>query len=58
MPETKKVKAKQYKVLVGMNYTPEGKDEEVRREVGDVISDLPSTTCAQLREQGYLEEVN
>jgi len=47
----------QYRVLVGINYVPVGKKLEVRKEVGDVITDLPKTAVKTLLAQGSLEEV-
>lgn len=41
---------KKYRALVGLNYTPADGKEEVRRERGDDVSDIPSDDL-----QGLLE---
>ena len=45
----------QYLVKVGMDYKVSGKD--VRREVGDIASDIPAKSIPWLLEQGAIEEV-
>jgi hypothetical protein len=52
MPE-----AKQYKVLVGINYVPTGKKEEVRAEPDDIVKDLPAAAAKWMLEQNVVEEV-
>jgi len=47
----------QYKLLVGMNYVPEGGKEEIRREIDDVVTDLPVKSIKTLLSGGYIEEV-
>lgn len=41
-----------HKVLIGINYLPVGESEEVRREPGDEVSDLPPEDAPWLTEQG------
>lgn len=43
---------KAYRVLVGLNYPPHGKGDEVRAEPGDVVTNLPPKSIAALLEQG------
>lgn len=52
MSETKK-----YVALVGMNFTPTGKKEEVRVEPGENVTGLPVNVLRELLAQGSIEEV-
>lgn len=48
---------KQYDVLVGINYLPNGKgDAEKRAEPGEVVDDLPSGVVKVWLEQGVIAE--
>lgn len=48
---------KQYDVLVGINYLPNGKgDKEKRAEVGDVVDDLPASVVPVWLEQNIIGE--
>jgi hypothetical protein len=46
-----------HRVLVGINYPPHGKGDEVRAEVGDVIDDIPPKVAKLWTEQGIIEHV-
>lgn len=48
--------AREYRVLVGLNYPPHGKGRERRAEPGDVVDDLPKSAIAHLLEAGSIEE--
>jgi hypothetical protein len=48
---------KRYKALVGINYVPVGKKDEVRKEPGAILTDLPPAAVKTLLAQGSLEEV-
>lgn len=46
---------KQYDVLIGINYLPNGKgDKEKRAEIGDVVDDLPPGVIDVWLEQGVI----
>lgn len=48
-----------YRLLTGMNYLPRGiGPEEVRRESGEVVSDLPPVAIRWLTEQGAIDLVS
>lgn len=49
--------ASKYRVLTGMNYRPKGAKNEVRREPGEIIDDIPAKSIKWLLEQGHLEPV-
>lgn len=50
--------AKQYRVLVGLDYPRGGRGPDRRAEPGDVVDDLPKTSVPWLLEQGAIEEVS
>lgn len=50
--------AKKYRALNGLNYTPIKGKGEVRREPGDVITDLPATAAAIYLALGDIEEID
>ena len=43
-----------HRVLVGINYTPSGKKDEVRAEKGDVVDDLTQKDARTLRQMGAI----
>lgn len=48
---------KSYRVLVGVNYLPNGKGkDEKRAEPGEVVGDLPPSAIAIWLEQGVIGE--
>jgi hypothetical protein len=48
---------KSYRVLVGVNYLPNGKGkDEKRAEPGDVVDDLPPSVVATWLEQQVIEQ--
>lgn len=50
-------KEPRYISLTGHNYKPEGKDEEVRVEIGDDVSDMPEASLKREIKAGKVEEV-
>ena len=46
-----------YTVLTGCNYIPKGGKAEVRREPGDVVTDLTAAAEKALIKMGAIEEV-
>lgn len=49
--------ARRYRVLVGLNYPPNGKGAEVRAEPEAVVDDLPPRSLPWLLEQNIVEPV-
>jgi hypothetical protein len=50
------VAKQKWRVLVGMNYPPNGRAGTERRvEPGEVVDDLPAAAVAGLAEQGVIE---
>jgi hypothetical protein len=49
---------KSYRVLVGLNYPPNGKGVERRAEPGDLVGDLPPQSVPWLLEDGSIAEVD
>lgn len=49
---------KSYRVLVGLNYPPNGKGAERRAEPGDVVDDLPAAAVAWLLEDSSIAELD
>lgn len=48
---------KPYLVLIGVNYPPHGKGSaEKRAEPGDIVTDLPPKSIADLLDQGVICE--
>jgi hypothetical protein len=50
--------ATKYRALNGLNYTPVKGKAEVRREPGDVLTDLPAKAAAIYLAQGDIEEID
>lgn len=50
---------KSYVVLIGVNYPPYGKGgNEIRAEPGDIVTNLPPLSIADLLEQGVIRDAN
>lgn len=47
-----------WKVLVGINYRPDGASDEVRAEPGDVVEDLPEKAAKWMEPQGVIVKPN
>ena len=50
--------AKQLRVVVGIDYRPHGKGDEVRAEPGDLVDDVPAKTVKEWLADGVLEHVD
>lgn len=46
---------KKFKVLNGINYIPQGKTKEVRREIGAKVADIPPKSLAIYLKRGDVE---
>jgi len=49
-------KQQEYEVLNGLDYPSTKTQEDVRREPGDVVSDIPPKSIAWLLEQGHIRK--